>query len=110
MQVRRWLCAVYPESNNTSLPILGAAMSFNKTITLSRIENIASGVIFGSPEDWLIAAANKWLIWSERAQLTTTILAISSSILLGSYAYMRVNPGFRSRNAVEQIILVMMMF
>jgi len=83
---------------------------FNKTITLSRIENIASGVIFGSPEDWLIAAANKWLIWSERAQLTTTILAISSSILLGSYAYMKVNPGFRSRNAVEQIILVMMMF
>lgn len=83
---------------------------FSKTILLARIENIAGGVVFGNPETWLINAADKWVVWSERVQLITSILAISSSILLGSYAVMKVNPDFRSRNAVEQIILVMMMF
>ena len=29
--------------------------------------------------------------------------------MLGSFAFIKINPGFRSRNAVEQVILVLMM-
>ena len=90
-------------------PNILAGEEFNKKIILTQIENIADGVVFGSPEDWLLAAAEQWSLWSERAKDITAILAIGTSLLLGSFAFIKINPGFRSRNAVEQVILVLMM-
>lgn len=79
-------------------------------LLLAEIRSIAGGRIFGTPEPWKIAAAERmnalrdasgWLLVATTGALMLAMMA---------RARWRVAPGFRARQGVERIVLGIMIF
>lgn len=81
------------------------AEDFNKIIVLAQIQNVVDGINFGTPPEWVVTAADTWIEWSDFSRMLTTILVLALVLGSGLAGYMKVNPSFRSRNAVERIII-----
>ena len=82
--------------------------NYTEVIVLAQITNVVDGINFGEQPDWVYAAAEAWQGWDATSTTLKTILVISLSLLGGMFAYRQVNPGFRSRNAVERIIMTIL--
>ena len=79
--------------------------SISEAIVLAKIMNVVKGIQFGSPDAWVIAAGETWIQWTETSRQLISVIVLGVSLLGGLFAYRKVSPEFRSRNAVERIIL-----
>ena len=78
---------------------------FNEIIAQAQIKNLVSGTNFGKQPDWAHAAADAWQRWIVTSARLTTVVCLSLALLGGFLGYYKVNPNFRSRNAVEGIVI-----
>jgi len=79
-------------------------------LILAEITSISRGQMFGTPEDWKLAAADRYLAlynWS-RWLLIAVVAALSLGIL--AFARSRVAADFRARQGVEGIVTGLMIF
>ena len=81
---------------------------FNEIIAHAQITNVVSGTNFGTQPDWVYDAAQAWQGWIATSTTLTTILCLSLAVLGGFWGYYKINPNFRSRNAVERIIVALL--
>ena len=81
------------------------AEDFNKIIVLAQIQNVVDGVQFGTPPEWVTAAGEAWTKWADFSQMLTSILVLALVLGGGLVGYLKISPSFRSRNAVERIIM-----
>ena len=79
--------------------------NFKPVIAITQIENSVAGLNFGAQPKWVIEAAAAWTKWIEISQLIKAVFTISIALIAGFYALTKIGPAFRSRNAVENIIL-----
>ena len=84
---------------------LKASDAYNEVIALARISNVVQGINFGEQPQWVNEAASAWLGWQSSSTALKTITVPSLALLCGLWARRRINPDFRSRNAVERILL-----
>lgn len=76
----------------------------------AEIRSIAGGRVFGTPEDWKLAAAERLLAyeaWSDWL-LIAAVAALSVALML--FARSRVAPEYRARQQVEKITTGLMIF
>ena len=78
---------------------------YNFTIVLAQINNSVEGLIFGTPPQWVTNAAEIWVSWVHKSQIITVISCISTALISGFFGYKKIKSDFRSRNAVEKIVL-----
>ena len=78
---------------------------YNFTIVLAQINNSVEGLIFGTPPQWVTNAAEIWVSWVHKSQIITVISCISTALISGFFGYKKIKSDFRSRNAVEKIVM-----
>jgi len=66
---------------------------------------VVDGIQFGTPPEWVTAAGEAWTKWADFSQMLTSILVLALVLGGGLVGYLKINPSFRSRNAVERIIM-----
>ncbi|SLN31364.1 Phosphate transport system permease protein PstC [Pseudoruegeria aquimaris] len=79
-------------------------------LVLAEIKSISRGQIFGTPEDWKIAAAEHHVALKARssALMLGAVIALAAAIML--FARSRVGAEFRARQGVERIVSGLMIF
>lgn len=82
-----------------------AGESYKEVIVLAQISNVVNGINFGEQPDWVYDAAAAWAGWDATSTTLKTLTVLALSLLAGLFAYRMLNPSFRSRNAVERIIM-----
>ena len=82
-----------------------AGESYKEVIVLAQISNVVNGINFGEQPDWVYDAAAAWAGWDATSTTLKTLTVLALSLLAGLFAYRKLNPSFRSRNAVERIIM-----
>ena len=85
-----------------------AGEAYKEVIVLAQIANVVSGVNFGEQPDWVYRAAEAWVGWQATSTTLKTITVLALSLLGGMFAYRMLNPSFRSRNAVERILMTIL--
>ncbi|MEC7049880.1 MAG: phosphate ABC transporter permease subunit PstC [Pseudomonadota bacterium] len=85
-----------------------AAENYKEIIVLAQITNLLDGINFGEQPDWVHAAAEAWRDWDATSTTLKTVTTLSLALLGGMVAYRRINPAFRSRNAVERILMTVL--
>ena len=86
-------------------PEVSDKKNYKPVIAITQIENSVAGLNFGVQPKWVIEAAAAWTKWNEISQLIKSVFTISIALIAGFYALTKIGPAFRSRNAVENIIL-----
>ena len=86
-------------------PEVSDKKNYKPVIAITQIENSVAGINFGVQPKWVIEAAAAWTKWIEISQLIKSVFTISIALIAGFYALTKIGPAFRSRNAVENIIL-----
>lgn len=79
-------------------------------LVLAEIKSVSRGQIFGTPEDWKIAAAGRYVILHDRADWWLFAAVIILSLALLAFARSRVAADFRARQGVEGIVSGLMIF
>jgi len=79
--------------------------AYNEVIALAQISNVVQGINFGEQPRWVNEAAEAWKGWEGVSTLLKTISVPGLALLGGILAWRKINPDFRSRNAVERITL-----
>ena len=87
---------------------VSTAEDFQKTIVLAQIENVVDGINFGEQPEWVYQAAEAWQGWLSTSIILKAVSVISLCLIVGLYGFLKLGPNFRSRNAVEQIILLIL--
>src|SRR6056297_1153783 len=79
-------------------------------LILAEIKSISGGRIFGTPEEWKIAAAERyvWLHQAAAILMVITVLVLSAGLIL--FSRRTVAAGFRARHGVERIVSGLMIF
>ena len=85
-----------------------ASESYKEVIVLAQIYNVVNGINFGEQPDWVHAAAEAWNGWEATSTTLKTVTVLALSLIGGMLAYRMVNPDFRSRNAVEWIVMAIL--
>ena len=85
-----------------------ASESYKEVIVLAQIYNVVNGINFGEQPDWVHAAAEAWHGWEATSTTLKTVTVLALSLIGGMLAYRMVNPDFRSRNAVERIVMTIL--
>ncbi len=85
-----------------------ASESYKEVIVLAQIYNVVNGINFGEQPDWVHAAAEAWHGWEATSTTLQTVTVLALSLIGGMLAYRMVNPDFRSRNAVERIVMTIL--
>ena len=85
-----------------------ASESYKEVIVLAQIYNVVNGINFGEQPDWVHAAAEAWHGWEATSTTLKTVTVLALSLIGGMLAYRMVNPDFRSRNAVERIVMAIL--
>jgi phosphate transport system permease protein len=73
-------------------------------LILAEIRSIANGQIFGTPEDWKLAAAERLNTLYGRFDLLTVIVVLGASLAIMYFTRSRVSVEFRARQASEAIV------
>ena len=84
------------------------AKDYNFLIALAQINNSVEGLIFGTPPQWVTNAAAVWKSWIQTSNIITASLCLLTSIVSGYFGFLKINENFRSRNAVEKIIMTLL--
>ena len=81
-----------------------------RDLALAEIVSIAGGRVFGTPEDWKLAAAERLTAWRGMADwlLLGLVAVLSTALLIRARA--RVAPRFRARQGAERIVHGLMVF
>lgn len=79
-------------------------------LILAEITSISSGNVFGTPEDWKLAAAERMVGYQSTATLLLLGVVIVMTIGLVLFARSQVAAEFRARQRVENITLGLMIF
>ncbi|MFN4157458.1 MAG: phosphate ABC transporter permease subunit PstC [Gemmobacter sp.] len=79
-------------------------------LILSEIKQIAGGRIFGSPEPWKVAAAERMTGLRSTASTLMVALTVILSGGLAFFSWRRVAPEFRARQGAEGIVSGLMIF
>ncbi|MCA1775807.1 MAG: phosphate ABC transporter permease family protein [Loktanella sp.] len=79
-------------------------------LTLAEIKSVASGRVFGTPEDWKLAAAERLVWMNDMSGWFLLIVVATGSIAILLYARRQVAADFRARQRVERIISGLMIF
>ena len=85
-----------------------ASESYKEVIVLAQIYNVVNGINFGEQPDWVHAAAEAWHGWEATSTTLKTVTVLALSLIGGMLAYRMVNSNFRSRNAVERIVMMIL--
>ena len=85
-----------------------ASESYKEVIVLAQIYNVVNGINFGEQPDWVHAAAEAWNGWEATSTTLKTVTVLALSLIGGMLAYRMVNADFRSRNAVERIVMAIL--
>ena len=85
-----------------------ASENYKEVIVLAQIYNVVNGINFGEQPDWVHAAAEAWHGWEATSTTLKTVTVLALSLIGGIVAYRMVNPDFRSRNAVERIVMTIL--
>ena len=85
-----------------------AGENYKEVIVLAQIYNVVNGINFGEQPEWVNAAAEAWHGWEATSTTLKTVTVLALSLIGGMLAYRMVNPDFRSRNAVEQIVMTIL--
>lgn len=80
------------------------------SLVLAEIKSVAQGQVFGTPEDWKLAAAETLVARNASASLALVVVVVLMSVALVLFARSRVSGEFRARQRAEQIILGLMIF
>ena len=94
---KNWLIEFYP-------PEIGDN-AVDQAIAFAKVMNLAQGILFGTPEAWIQTAADAYVRWLETSRNVIAVVVIGLSLGGGALAYSKVTPDFRSRNAVERVML-----
>ena len=84
------------------------AKNYNFLIALAQINNSVEGLIFGTPPQWVTNAAEVWKSWVQTSNIIIVSLCLLTSLVSGYYGFLKINENFRSRNAVEKIIMTLL--
>ena len=82
--------------------------NYKEVIVLAQIYNVVNGINFGEQPEWVNAAAAAWHGWEATSTTLKTVTVLALSLIGGMLAYRMVNPDFRSRNAVERIVMTIL--
>ena len=85
-----------------------AGENYKEVIVLAQIYNVVNGINFGEQPEWVNAAAAAWHGWEATSTTLKTVTVLALSLIGGMIAYRMVNPDFRSRNAVERIVMTIL--
>ena len=85
-----------------------ASESYKEVIVLAQIYNVVNGINFGEQPDWVHAAAEAWHGWEATSTTLKSVTVLALSLIGGMLAYRMLNPDFRSRNAVERIVMTIL--
>jgi len=85
-----------------------AAEAYKEVIVLAQITNVVDGINFGEQPQWVHDAAAAWTRWDANSTTVKTVTVLSLSLVGGLIAYRQINPSFRSRNAVERILMIVL--
>ena len=85
-----------------------AGENYKEVIVLAQIFNVVNGINFGEQPDWVYDAAEAWAGWQATSTTLKTVTVLALSLLGGLFAYRMLNPSFRSRNAVERILMTVL--
>ena len=80
------------------------------SLVLAEIKSIARGQVFGTPEDWKLAAAETLTARNASASLALVVVIALMSVALIAFSRSRVSADFRARHGVERIITGLMIF
>ncbi|MBK0326157.1 phosphate ABC transporter permease subunit PstC [Rhodobacteraceae bacterium F11138] len=79
-------------------------------LVLAEIKSLANGRVFGTPEDWKIAAGERFVQLSNQAAWLLAIAVAVLAVGLLAFARSRVAAEFRARQGVEGIVSGLMIF
>jgi phosphate transport system permease protein len=79
-------------------------------LVMAEIKSISVGSIFGTPEQWKLDAAERYVGYHETSRLLMVVVSVALSVLLMLRARRKVAAGFRARHGVERIVLGLMIF
>ena len=85
-----------------------AGDNYKEVIVIAQIYNVVNGINFGEQPEWVNAAAAAWHGWEATSTTLKTVTVLALSLIGGMLAYRMVNPDFRSRNAVERIVMTIL--
>lgn len=90
-----------------SIPsVISAAPEFSLTIQLAQIKNVADGIIFGEPEQWMMVAGQKWSALQSNINVVASIMSIGLAASGAIFGQTRMQAQFRARNQVERIVII----
>ncbi|MDF1872689.1 phosphate ABC transporter permease subunit PstC [Vannielia sp.] len=79
-------------------------------LVLAEIKSISLGQIFGTPEDWKLAAAEHYTALKATAGWMLVIVVALLSLAIIAFARSKVTAAFRARQGVEKIVNGLMIF
>ncbi len=110
-----WLVLQGPAVNTILMSALpeGTLTGLDKgqvDLILAEIQSIAGGRIFGQPEPWKLAAAERLTELHELAALGLVLLTALLCLAIMVFARQKVSADFRARQGVERIVSGLMIF
>jgi len=90
--------------------VLGDRDAGATELVLAEIKSVAKGQIFGTPEDWKIAAADRYVTLQTRGDRAMVVVVAALALAIVAYARSRVSVEFRARQGVERIVTGLMVF
>jgi len=81
-----------------------------RSLLITNIKNVASGVMFGTPTPEVEAAAARYTAWSQIADLALLVVVLAVALLALVVVRRRLAPRFRARNAFERTVSGLMIF
>ena len=84
---------------------VSSAKGFKEIIVIAQIENVVNGINFGEQADYIYEAAEAWTGWLSTSTTLKTVSVVCLCLITGFFGFLKLGPDFRSRNAVERIIL-----
>lgn len=88
----------------------GAAPSGEKQLIMAEIQSISAGQIFGTPEDWKLAAAERLSGLRTTASVLLVLVVAALAGFMLWRARSKVSAEFRARHGVETIVSGLMIF
>lgn len=79
-------------------------------LILAEIKSLSRGQVFGTPEEWKVAAAERLNSLQATASMMLVAIVAICSLALLMFAKQRVSPSFRARQSVEHIVSGLMIF
>ena len=79
-------------------------------LIMAEIRQIAGGRVFGTPAQWKLDAADRFLTYRATASTLMVVAVLVMVVVTGAMAYRKIAPEFRARQGMEKIVLGLMVF